>query len=764
MPTLDDERLFDLVRERLGVPETLLHRLRRETQGQHALAEALVAAGIVSPEQLATFDAELAPPAPPPPEVAPAPAPAPRRRAGVVPTLASGPDRYTLGEEIARGGMGRIVSTVDGNLGREVVLKLLLQDVADQTGLKLRFIEEAQITGQLQHPNIVPVYDLGMLADGQLYFAMKRVRGRTLRDVLRGLRHQEAEVERAFGRTRLLHVFQQMCMGIAYAHSRGVVHRDLKPSNVMLGDFGEVLVMDWGLAKILPRPGEDRVRSHREALREWATRQGEVIGTPGYMPPELALGQLDEVDERSDVYSLGAILYEMLTLRPPYGGRDGKAILRKLLRDPVVPPRERAPDRDVPAALEQICLRCLAKDRAQRFPSALELHAAVESWLEGAREDERRRNAAQALIAEGRERAAELRAARQAVERLRAEVDGRRLLLPPWAGPERRRPLWSAEERLARAEREAVEAYTRAVQVFRSALADDPGNEEAREGLCGLYWDRFVDAEADADRASTIHYAALLRQVDSGAYQARLRGDGRLRVETDPPGARALLFGYEERDLVRVAAHPRDLGRTPVQVDPLPMGSYLLVLRSPGRRDVQVPVHVERLADVSLSIRLRPDSALGPGFVYVPAGETILGGDPQASGPLPRQRVWVDDFCIARLPVSCGQYLDFLNDLARTDREAARRRSPRLVTGGGALFTEDASGQFRIPEQSPTGQAWDPNWPVFGVSAHDAEAYCAWRAALDRLPYRLPGEAEWEKAARGADGRWYPWGDGWEPT
>ncbi len=688
------------------------------------------------------------------------------RRSDVLPTLHPSATRYELDRELARGGMGRVVEARDLNIDRVVAMKLLIKGRDEQLGMQLRFTEEAQITGQLQHPNIVPVYDLGTQKDGQLYFTMKLVKGRTLRDVLRDLRRGVPETEKAFTRTRLLQSFQQVCMGIAYAHDHHVVHRDLKPSNIMFGDFGETLVMDWGLAKILPRrvvDADGRVQSHRAGMSRWATRHGEVIGTPGYMPPELALGNLDEVDERSDIYSLGAILYEILTLRPPYTGRDARAIIRKMLRERVVPPRKRAPARNIAPELEEIAMRCLAKDIEQRYPTVLELHGALQAFLDGALEQERQKREARRHIAEARAHVDAYHTHHRAAERLLGEVEAHRLRLAPWAGAEPRRALWDAQQRLDTVRRERLEAFTRATGSYRQALVCDPDDADAREALCQLYWDGFLLAEHEGDEASMVQYETVLRGVDTGPYANLLRGDGRLHVETDPPGARAVLFRFDEIDKVLTPQSARDLGRTPLSLDPLAMGNYLLVLRAPGLRETQVPVMIERLGEVRVDVRLRTDTTLGAGFVYIPGGPKIIGGDPDASWGLPRQTVDVTDFCLARLPVSARQYLDFLNALVETDVREARRRSPRLFAEGGALFLFEG-GRFRIPERDPNGIPWDPNWPVFGISFDDAQRYCRWRSEIDGVRYRLPTEIEWEVAARGADLRRFPWGDTWEPT
>ena len=274
--------------------------------------------------------------------------------------------RYLIEAEIARGGMGAVLRAVDCDIRREVAVKYLL----DQTDpkKKLRFIEEAQITGQLEHPNIPPVHELGTDAQKRLFFSMKMVKGRSLAQILDDLRQNPKTAEKEWSLGRLLNVFVNVCNGLAYAHSRGVVHRDLKPANIMVGDFGEVYVMDWGLAKVLkggqavaatvavapavvqPSPSvsakrSSKVDTSREAEAD-LTQEGSVLGTPVYMPPEQATGHVDAIDHRSDIYSLGAILYEMLTLQAPVDKEGGYlAILMRVMEGEIVPPEQRDPKR-----------------------------------------------------------------------------------------------------------------------------------------------------------------------------------------------------------------------------------------------------------------------------------------------------------------------------------------------------------------------------------------------------------------------------------
>jgi len=288
--------------------------------------------------------------------------------------------RYELKGEVGRGGMGVIMRAHDRDLKRDVALKLTR---ADQTGSNsiARFVEEAQITGQLSHPNIVPVHELGHEPGGRTYFTMKLVEGRSLAQIVRALRTGDDDAHSKFPLARRLYIFSQMLNCMAYAHDRGVVHRDLKPDNVMIGDFGEVLVMDWGLAKVRDRPDQpSKVTTTRLQTPGSQTLDGTVIGTPAYMPPEQARGERDSIDERSDIYSLGAILYELLALRPPYEAATASDLIRRVTDEPPPPPSVRNPGAVIPRGLERIVMRCLDPLPAKRYQRVQDLQHALETY------------------------------------------------------------------------------------------------------------------------------------------------------------------------------------------------------------------------------------------------------------------------------------------------------------------------------------------------------------------------------------------------
>jgi tetratricopeptide (TPR) repeat protein len=318
-------------------------------------------------------DATLGPPAAAA-AAPPKPAPDRARRYG----------RYVLKRFHAKGGMGEIWLAEDPDIGRSVALKRMLGKRDDA---KARFVVEAQITGQLEHPGIVPVHELGTMPDGQPYYVMKFVHGRTLKKVIQAYHESlakggaDVEVEEL----RLMQHFISLCQTVAYAHSKGVLHRDLKPENVMLGPFGETLLLDWGIAKVLGRPEAAPTDATYVELKgdgiDTGTQAGAIMGSPSYMAPEVAAGLNDQVDQVSDVYLLGATLYEILTGSVPRKADTMLELIRQAQHAPPVPPRRVNPR--APRALEAICLKAMSSAKADRYQSALEVADEVQRYLAG---------------------------------------------------------------------------------------------------------------------------------------------------------------------------------------------------------------------------------------------------------------------------------------------------------------------------------------------------------------------------------------------
>jgi serine/threonine protein kinase/WD40 repeat protein len=338
---------------------------------------------------------------------------------------------YVVGREIAHGGMGSVLHAQDCKLGREVAMKVMRLSAAASEEARSRFVREATVLARLEHPNIVPIHELGWDAENRLYYTMKLVQGRTLQAVLNGLRSRDADFINHYTLDRLLTIFRKICDAMSLAHAKGVIHRDLKPDNIMVGEFGEVLVMDWGLARIqadaqqaaeeaamkaeATKPGSAQrfAELAGSELRHSAglTLDGAVMGTPLYMSPEQAGGRLAEIDQQSDIFSLGGILYALLTLHPPVDGKTAAEIIGRIKGGQILPPtvynvasksgsttgrREdeaadpkkfqplpHCPHGSVPSALSAVTMRALGVDKAKRYKTVAEFAADIEAYQGG---------------------------------------------------------------------------------------------------------------------------------------------------------------------------------------------------------------------------------------------------------------------------------------------------------------------------------------------------------------------------------------------
>jgi serine/threonine-protein kinase len=298
-------------------------------------------------------------------------------------------ERYRMERLLGEGGMGEVRLCKDLSIGREVAMKVIRPELVSHTDTRLRFLSEAQVQGQLEHPAIVPVYELGALPDGTVFFTMKRLRGHTLAEILDGLAQGHADFVSQYTRQRLLSAFATVCMAIDFSHARGVLHRDLKPQNIMLGDFGEVYVLDWGVAKLRGQQDAKTEPVHGDLLAtdgSVKTVAGAVIGTLGYMSPEQAGGLGVTPDARSDVFSLGAILFEILAGEPLRERLPAQQMFLSIALGADARLSVRAKAREVPPELEQICVRATAQHPDARYPSARKLHDEVQRYLSGDRD------------------------------------------------------------------------------------------------------------------------------------------------------------------------------------------------------------------------------------------------------------------------------------------------------------------------------------------------------------------------------------------
>ncbi|MCB9673567.1 MAG: SUMF1/EgtB/PvdO family nonheme iron enzyme [Alphaproteobacteria bacterium] len=667
---------------------------------------------------------------------------------------------------IGRGAFAEVRRVRDKALNRVMAMKVLeRRHGVVSVSLRARFVQEAQATAQLQHPAIVPVHELGALPDGRMFFTMEEVRGRTLSAVVDALHRASIDVWSRTGDgwtlRRLVEVFRRVSEAVAYAHSRGVVHRDLKPANVMVGAFGEVRVMDWGIAKILG----SALATPVEPSDPTATRDGLVAGTPAFMAPEQARGEIHRIDRRTDVYALGSMLHYILRNAPPYEGPSSAEVLIQVARAQPADLVGRQDGPLLPPELVRIALKAMEPEPDDRYQDAEQLATDVADWLDGA---ERREAALRAVARAAEERRVAKRLQRAAVrlrEAAARELDG----VASWAPEDAKAGAWEKEDEAAAVEREAL-CHEQAVErELNAAFAHEADLPEGHLMMARMYKRLHAEAEEERDERGATRALRLLRDhlkalpphwPGRGRLEEYLVGTGTIGLQTSRP-AEAVLYRYETRNRRLVAVRETELGTTPLD-RPVAMGSYLLELVDEAGDLVLYPFTVGRLEAVTH----RPPGAAEPvalalpegidaGEAFVPAGWFVAGGDERAPYGLPERRLWCDAFAIQVFPVTHAEWLEFLHARGGGDAHVPRNDD------GEPLYTRE-DGRWALVR--PDGRAWPPDAPVTHVSWFSAEAYAAWRAERDDLPWRLPFELEWEKAARGVDGRALPWGDFADPA
>ncbi|MBE7483758.1 MAG: SUMF1/EgtB/PvdO family nonheme iron enzyme [Polyangiaceae bacterium] len=661
-----------------------------------------------SVHQVLTVDASSAPPAALP------------KSAGTV--------RYELLGELGKGGMGRVDEVFDRVLGRPVAQKRLLR-VADSDHATM-LVSEAQTCAQLEHPSIVPVYDLDAADDGRPFYTMRVVRGRSLREVLEdnnGTNRDRVPL------AQLLGIFRQVCLAVDYAHSRGVVHRDLKPDNIAVGEFGEVYVVDWGIAHLIE--GSDVRRSGYGP---------NIAGTPAYMPPEQLLGE--ELDARTDVFALGVILYEILCGQRPFHDESIRGVMSRRQKQLEKPPSQVEPGSGVTSFFDDLTLACLAPTRTGRPGRARVLANAVDDYLDAERTRVEREREAQAYAEEGNAARARFEALSREARELEERAEALLADAKPWHDAETKQPAWDLATRARELRAEAARERARTSAAFTSALGRVSDHGPARLGLSQLYWHQFLEAEEAGDEQRMAQYLDLARAYDDGELAAQLANQGELEIVSRPAGAELSIARYTRRGPLLVLTDGRELGCAPVNAGLFPAGSYL-VTATLGGREVRYPLLIRRAERHLLDLRVPEPGEIPEGMVLVPGGP-FLGG---TGAKL--EQLELPDFAIGRFPVTLREYGEYLNEL---DAEERKLRVP-IIDGIEAWSAETRSWNTELwvsgdaRRYLPPGRELD--LPVVGIRWNAARAYATWLARRTGRPYRLPTDSEWEKAMRGADGR-----------
>lgn len=671
--------------------------------------------------------------------------------------------RYRLGDEIGRGSIGIIYRADDLVLDRQVAVKVLRPELVNHRRHKPRFLREAYLCARLGHPNIVPVFDVGAIDREDQHevpcLVMGLLAGRSLRTIIRSGRH---------GVARVLGWFVQTCHGVAFAHDQGVIHRDIKPAHVFVGDFGQVVLTDWGLAKSQTQASQEQPSpSSREV-----TRVGDVVGTPAYMAPEQASGRLGEIGPRADIYALGAILYEILTGTRPYEASRSIDVLRALRKGPAEPPSERAPHRNIPKALEALCLQAMAREPADRFESALDLAANIEAHFDtrgtvagepidrmsdpGSVEAEATATRTQAagasahLLAEGRAESAAFARQLESAATLQAEASRRDAALPWDAAPSARNDVWRLQRKARETLEQAAFHLGQGVDSLQTAASDPETAGAARESLARLHRDAWRAAEDAGEVVAAYFHRARAEQHDVGDLANELAGRATLSVHSDPQGAAVSLGTVDDVAPVWQRGAEVRVGTTPLSGRTLSATRLVLRLSAPDGLNTRLPLRLLPGESRVVEVALPPSRQVPPGFIFIAGGPLVTGADDHAPGAAPPRDTDVGSFCISRHPVTWVEYFEFLEDRLAVGGDAEphfpRRKDEPLV--------EVVAHRVQWREQADDTRGA----PVRYVSLADAEAYAGWLGRRLGLPIRLPTEEEWAYAAGAVDGRAFPWG------
>ena len=714
---------------------------------------------------------------------------------------------YAKVRTIGLGGVGLVVSAHDPNLDRDVAVKMLRGESKNKLPDIERFVREARATADIEHPNVIPVHEMGVMDGVGVYFTMKKVKGDNFHTVIESLKKGEKDYCEKYTRLYLLEIFISICNGVAFAHSKRIIHRDLKPHNILIGDYGEVLVMDWGLAKYLDSKEEDKYRDipAEKGNRPFhgdtsMTTDGTISGTPNYMSPEQADGKILELDERSDIYSLGAMLYQILTYFPPYSSDDVYKVLADVQKGNFLFPRKRCPNFKIPRELEAVCLKAMSLDKTKRYQSVQELIKDMRSYIEGfsvsAHPDSAlvkfrklcMRNPVissttaaavftvvagflllklilfiqyQTIITAADENRiegnSELRNATQTYRKFDA-IASKRVVR------EESEKEMELSRKLSEFYINAENKYETAVLLYNSVPKAYSRELPLREGLMDIMFNRLRYSILVQNYERAEKWITFIRMRTGGNFENLspenrntvlgfadiVKGDGLMKVSTRPSGASVTLWKLVDKgDGILSEVEPREIGPSPVSEFVIPKGSYLLKIKSGNRPEVMYPVAINHGEKENPDIYI-PES-MPAGMAYVPAGKFFIGGE--NSRYYRSHEISLPGFLIKKYEVTFGEYLEFWKEL-KTKGEKERHISKIIFDASERSFTDAWDSEGKLI--SPLGE----NLPAVGILHESAVAYCDWLSRKTGKNFMLPTAEEWEKAARGVDGRNFPWGNG----
>ncbi len=714
--------------------------------------------------------------------------------------------RFSGIKTIGLGGIGSVLSGYESSLKRDIAIKILRPTYRSKKKFLNRFIREARATAQIEHPNIVPIHELGVMNELGVFFTMKKVEGENLRVVIQKLSENDPAYIAKYTRTRLLEIFIAACNGVAFAHSKGIIHRDLKPANIMLGDFGEVLVMDWGLVKYIGDKSqldeeqkidlESNIGGLGSREDSMMTLDGSISGTPAFMAPEQASGRINEIDERSDLYSLGAILYSILTLKssPFDENLTTNEVLSHVVNNYFSPPRKRSHKLKIPKELEAICLKAMQRNKENRYASVKDLIHDIYNFMENypllaypvppitrfIKLCRRRPLIPSVLIMsilafftamtmhyiESSTRTSSfLKFADYSINQGNVFLVRARntyMNIQDRMGKEEDADYpdkeYKLKEDLTKLIAEFNNQYDLAIEFITRVEGLGLKQEQINASLARIFKNRLEFSIMTGNYNETRKLIEMLRLRRRKAFydivendkqlfdsvKMIIQGEGKLSVSSIPPDVDVV--GYKIENFSNF--DPADCKsifsvKTPFKNMKLQQGGYILIFQKPGWPEIRYPVQIVlgKLENIKMLI---PDK-IPDGMIYVPAGTLSLNTQREDS-QTNWQKVFVPGFFMKKHEVSFGEYLTFWQSLSSpSDRRKYMGKCISENEDRYYMNLWDKDGTLREP--------FTADMPVIGITGIAAKAYCAWLSGQIKMECRLPTNYEWGKATLGADGR-----------
>ena len=658
-------------------------------------------------------------------------------------------NRYEVMGYLGSGGMGEVLEVFDHKFRRKAAMKIMHPNLTRYPLIIELFKKEAQSTGLLQHPGTVPVYDFGTLSDNRFFFTMPVIQGITLHDAIQFAHSpstpaQWSDVQNDWSINRLLQAFLDICHTLAYAHELHIVHRDIKPSNFMLGKHGEVLVMDWGIAKILPA-GE----KHFNLTTNIRPSEGSVVGTPHYISPEQAQGESPQVDETSDIFSLGCVLYEIIT-----GKMIRKGSAKEALEQIKIPCPTLETNRPIDEALQEIYQRCVDPEKTKRFQHAGELLLHFQRWLEG----ENKRQKALLCLEKAKKDFQSWLALQNDLLRLSETIQHNKSAIKTWAPISVKEELWQLEDQHKALVLQRELLQSNSIEALHSALHHDPDLDDAHIELARIYHHKHILAIQEKNTTESTIARELLKIHDRGEFTEYLKGIGTIEISASNQIWQIYKYVEEKRRLVaKYVLEGKD-----AQTLHLPLASYVLECTVSGSV-IQIPFHLSYMQPQQ-QISLPKNIEISEKEAYIHEGYCIVGHKNEPHHP--ERSVWIDSFSMQKYPVCMQEYLEFLED-ARKQKgvDAALAMAPHYQNNAEKpIVILDQEKDCFVLVTDPSGDDWHNEWPVLLISKDDMLQYAQWYSQKTGVEWTLPTFLEWEKAARGVDGRSLPWGEYFEPT